>query len=159
MNTTVPSKLTQGLALCVLLAGCAGTEALVSTPTVDLTSVEMEKVSLRGQSFLLGFEVDNPNAFPLPVRAVKYSVIFDDERFAGGEARASFTFTVPAYGSDACQLSVELDILQSARQITSLLQGGMPEHVNYRVEGSLAVDIPFAKPLPFSSSGTIQVRN
>jgi len=34
----------------------------------------------------------------------------------------------------------------------------MPEQVNYRVEGSLTVDIPFAKPLPFSSSGVIQVR-
>lgn len=157
MKTCAASKITSVLAIGVLLAGCATTEALISTPAVDLTSVEMERVSFTGQTFLLGFEVDNPNAFPLPVRAVKYRVMFDDERFAGGEARASFT--VPARGSDEFQLSVELDILNAASQITSLIQGGMREQVTYRVEGSLTVDIPFARPLPFSSSGTIQVRN
>lgn len=157
MNSCAASRLTLGLAFSVLLAGCAGTGALVSAPHVDLTSVEMEKLGLTSQTFLLGFAVDNPNAFPLPVKAVNYRVMFDDERFAGGEARAGFT--VPAYGNDQFQLSVELDLLSSAGQITSLLRGGMPEHVNYRVEGSLTVDIPFAKPLPFSSSGVIQVRN
>lgn len=156
MKTFAASRLTQGLAVSVLLAGCAGTGALVSAPTVDLTSVEIEKISFTGQTVLLGFVVDNPNAFPLPVRSVNYRVMFDDERFAGGEARAAFT--IPAYGSDAFQLSVQLDILNTAGQISSLLQGGLPDRVNYRVEGDLSVDIPLAKPLPFSSTGTIQVR-
>lgn len=157
MNTCAAHKITAGMATVVLLSGCAGPGTLISTPAVDLTSVKMEKIRFTGQTFLLGFEVDNPNAFPLPIKAVKYSVSFDDERFAGGEARAAFT--IPARGSDEFQLSVELDIMNAANQISSLLQGGMREHVNYRVEGSLTVDIPFAKPLPFASSGTIQVRN
>ena len=117
----------------------------------------MEKVTFTGQTFVLGFEVENPNAFPLPVKAVKYRVMFDDERFAGGETRASFT--VPANGSDSFMLSVELDIVDSAAEVMSLIKGGMPEHVEYRVDGTLTVDIPFTRPLPFSSSGTIQVRN
>ena len=74
-------------------------------------------------------------------------------------AKPRAAFTVPARGHDEFELSVELDILNSASQITSLIQGGVQQHVSYRVEGSLTVDIPFAKPLPFSSSGTIQVRN
>ena len=146
------------LALCGLLAGCAtGTETLISTPAVDLKSVEMEKMTFTGQTFVLGFEVDNPNAFPLPVKAVKYRVMFDDERFAGGETVASFT--VPANGSDRFMLSVELDIVNSATEVMSLIKGGMPEHVEYRVDGTLTVDIPFTRPLPFTSSGTIQVRD
>ena len=158
MKTLTRRHILHGLVLCGLLGGCAaGTVPLVSTPGVDLKSVEMKNVSLTGQTFLLGFEVENPNAFPLPVKAVKYRVMFDDERFAGGETSASFT--VPARGSDQFVLSVELDILDSATKITSLFKGGMPDHVRYRVEGSLSVDIPFARPLPFSSSGTIQVRN
>jgi LEA14-like dessication related protein len=157
MKMCAATKSTHGLAMFVLLAGCAGTEAFVSMPAVDLTSVQMEQISFSGQTFTLGFEVENPNAFPLPVKAVKYQVVFDDERLADGEARAAFT--VPANGTDEFQLSVELDILKSAGQISSLLRGGMREHVAYRVEGSLTVDIPFARPLPFSSSGTIQVRN
>lgn len=158
MKALAYRRLIPGLVIVGMLAGCAaGTEALVSTPDVDLKSVSMERVGFTGQTFLLGFEVDNPNAFPLPVKAVKYRVMFDDARFAGGETRAAFT--VPAKGTDQFMLSVELDIINSATEVMSLLKGGMPEHVKYRVEGSLTVDIPFARPLPFSSSGTIQVRN
>ena len=158
MTTLTYQRWLPTLALCGVLAGCAtGTTALVSTPRVDLKSVEMEKVTFTGQTFVLGFEVENPNAFPLPVKAVKYRVMFDDERFAGGETRASFS--VPANGSDQFMLSVELDIVNSATEVMSLLKGGMPERVEYRVDGTLTVDIPFSRPLPFSSSGTIQVRN
>ena len=158
MKTQASLTLLPGLLICSMLTACAaGTSALVSTPAVDLTSVEMERVTFKGQMFLLGFEVENPNAFPLPVKMVKYRVMFDDERFAGGETQASFT--VPANGKDDFMLSVELDILKSSDQVLSLLKDGMPSRVTYRVDGSLEVDIPFARPLPFSSSGTIQVRN
>jgi len=158
MKTLTSTRLITGLAICGFLVGCAGgTQAFVSTPDVDLKSVAIEKVSFTSQTVLLGFQVQNPNAFPLPIKSVKYRVMFDDERFAGGETRASFT--VPAGGADDFVLSVELDIVNSATEVMSLLRGGMPENVQYRVDGSLTVDIPFARPLPFSSSGTIQVRN
>lgn len=156
MTTLTRNYFVSGLALCGLLSGCAsGTASLVSAPKVDLERVQMDSVSFTGQTFLLGFEIENPNVFPLPVKSINYRVMFDDERFAGGETRASFT--VPARGSDQFVLSVELDILNSASQISSLLRRGMPDHVNYRVEGSLTVDIPYSRPLPFSSSGTIAI--
>ena len=140
---------------CLLLTACASTESLVTTPRVDLTSVELESASFDKQTFLLAFDVANPNAFPLPVKAIKYRVMLDDERFAGGETAAAFT--IPAGGEDGFVISVDLDILSSASQLTSLLHGGVPDHVKYRVEGSLTVDIPFTRPLPFSSSGTVPV--
>jgi len=149
------NQLMPGLSLCLLLSACAGTEPLVSTPAVNLTSVKLESVSFRQQTFLLGFEVSNPNAFPLPVKVVKYRILFDDERFAGGETRARFT--VPARGNGNFLIGVNLDIASSASQITSLLAGGVPDHVSYRVEGALTVDIPFARPLRFASSGVIPV--
>lgn len=145
------------LALCLVLSACAGTEAIVATPKVDLVSVELERVSISQQTFLLGFDVSNPNAFPLPVKSVRYRVMFDDERFTGGETVAAFN--IPARGSDRFFISVDLDILNSVTQISSLLRGGVPEHVSYRVDGSLTVDIPFAQPLGFASSGVIQVQN
>jgi len=141
---------------CLALSACAGTESLVATPRVELTGVELESASFDRQRFLLSFDVSNPNAFPLPIRSVRYRIMFDDERFAGGETAASFT--VPAQGDDSFAISVEIDILGSASHVTSLLSGGVPDHVNYRLDGSLAVDIPFTRPLPFSSSGAITVR-
>ena len=143
------------LATMLALSACAGTETLVSSPTVSLASVELERAGLRQQTFLLGFDVSNPNPFPLPVRSMTYRVLFDDQKFAGGEAAGSFT--VPARGDDEFMISVDLDILNSASQLASLMQNGVPDQVNYALEGSLTVDIPFTRPIPFSSSGIIRV--
>jgi len=137
------------------LSACASTETLISSPTVNLTSVELTAISLKRQSFNLGFDVGNPNPFPLPVKAVEYRVFFDDEKFAGGATEGSFT--VPADGQDAFMISVDLDVLNTATQIASLFRRGVPERVNYELQGSLTVDIPFARPIPFSSTGVIDV--
>ena len=139
----------------LLLTACASNGSLVAKPHVDLTGVELEKVSLDKQTFLLSFGVSNPNAFPLPVRSIRYRVMLDDQRFAGGETAAAFT--IPAGGEDWFAISVEIDILGSASQVASLLGGRVPEQLSYEVDGSFTVDIPFAKPLPFSSSGTVPV--
>jgi len=141
------------IAACI--AACAGTETLVSSPTVNLTSVKLASASFNRQTFHLGFDVDNPNPFPLPVKAVEYRVLFDEERFAGGETQGSFT--VPAGGQDAFMISVDLDVLNSATQFASLFGRGLPEQVNYELQGSLTVDIPFTRPIPFSSTGVISV--
>jgi LEA14-like dessication related protein len=145
-----------GVALmAVCIAACAGTAALVSSPTVNLTSVELASASLSRQTFHLGFNVDNPNPFPLPVTGVEYRVILDDQRFAGGETQGGFT--VPARGQDAFVISVDIDLISSANQFALLFRRGMPEQVNYELQGSLTVDIPFTRPIPFSSTGVIHV--
>jgi LEA14-like dessication related protein len=138
------------------LASCASTETLVTSPTVSLSSVELEKVDFRRQTVLLGFDVSNPNPFPLPVKSLTYQVLFDDQKFAGGQAAGSFV--VPARGDDQFEISVDLDILNSATQLASLFTNGAPEQVNYSLKGSFTVDIPFTRPIPFSSSGVINVR-
>lgn len=149
--------LSTALLACLLLAGgCAGTGTLVDAPTVTLKSVALESASLNRQTFLLGFDVANPNPFPLPVRAVAYNVHFDGGKFAGGETAGSFT--VPARGGDAFMISVELDLLNTATRFASLLRGGMRDELAYALDGSLTVDIPFTRPIPFSSSGTISVQ-
>lgn len=138
-----------------LLCACAGTGTVIDSPKVDLTRVELTKADFRRQTFLLSFDVSNPNPFPLPVKAVEYRVIFDDEKFAGGETQGSFT--VPARGDDSFAISVELDLLNSATHLTSLVRGGLRENISYQLQGSLAVDIPFVKPIPFLSSGIINM--
>jgi len=138
------------------LTACASSGNLLDPPTVSLTSVELAEFDLKRQTFHLGFDVDNPNPFPLPVKSVEYRLIFDDKKFAGGSTSGSFT--VPASGRDAFVISVEVDTLNTASQLTSLLRSGLPDEVNYELYGSLTVDIPFARPIPFSSSGSIELR-
>ncbi len=156
MKCSTPMRISVSLFAALFLSACASTETMIAAPAVQLKSVELSKVTFNQQTFLLGFDVSNPNSFPLPVRAVRYRLLFDDKSFASGETQGNFT--VPAHGDDHFVLSVNVNFLDSATQLTSLLRGGMPEHVNYELQGSLEIDIPFVKPVPFSSTGIIPVK-
>jgi len=155
MKAIVTTRAGGVLVLAAMLSACASTGSMIAAPEVDLTGVQLTKANLKRQTFLLQFHVTNPIPFPLPVKAVSYRVLFDNEKFAGGETAGSFS--VPAAGEESFAISVELDILKSATQFTSLLKSGLRENIAYELQGSLALDIPMVKPLPFSSSGTVNM--
>ena len=73
------------MACAVLLAGCASMQQLVSAPDVRLRQVQVERVDVTGQSFLLSFDVTNPNPFPLPISTISYAVALDGHPFASGK--------------------------------------------------------------------------
>jgi LEA14-like dessication related protein len=139
----------------VLLASCAGAGVSIERPAVTLSGVEMSSLSFSGQTFLLSFDVNNPNPFPLPIRSVRYQLQLADQSFAGGETQGDFS--IPASGDGVFDISVRLDILKSAGQLSSVLRSGMRKPVSYELNGSLAIDIPFLKPVPFSTSGVITI--
>ena len=141
----------------ILLGACAGTETLVRSPVVDLNSVQMSSLSFSGQTFVLGFDISNPNPFPLPVKSIRYNVQLGEQRLASGETQGAFN--VPASGNGQFAISVDLDMLQQTSQLSSLLRSGLQKSIEYELHGSLHVDIPFTQPIPFSNSGVIQVAN
>ncbi len=143
------------LVAIVSLSACVGTGTIIDSPSVELTGVELTSANFHRQTFLLSFDVSNPNPFPLPVKAVDYQVNFDDRKFAGGKTQGHFT--VPARGDDSFAISVDLDILSSASHLSSLISGEFRENISYELRGNLAVDIPLVKPIPFSSSGLINM--
>ena len=149
--------LTWQLALLTVCGGCASGGSLVQSPQVELTSVEVSEINFTNQTFLLGFNVNNPNAFPIPVRGVSYRVRLNNEHFAGGDTQSNFT--VPAGGDGNFVISVDLDLLKSGAQLASILRSGVHERVDYEVFGDLDVDIPFAPTLRFSNNGTIRVQS
>lgn len=141
----------------LFLNGCTSTKTFVDTPSVTLSSVEMTSLSFNSQTFLLGFDVYNPNDFALPVQSIRYHLRLGDQRFASGETRGNFA--VPANSDSQFAVSVDLDILQQASQITSLLRTGVTENIEYKLEGSLVIDIPFAPAVNFSNTGQVSVAN
>lgn len=144
------------LAAAFCLASCAGTGTIIDPPRVELTGVELTSASLRRQTFILSFDIDNANPFPLPVKTFDYEVIFDDEKFAEGRTQGSFT--VPANGMDSFAVSVDLDFLGSATHFKSLMSGGLRDSIAYELRGRLAVDIPLVKPITFSNAGVVNMR-
>jgi LEA14-like dessication related protein len=112
-------------------------------------------MSFNRQTFVLGFEISNPNSFSLPVQVLNYNVKFAGQDFANGKTEGAFT--VPANGDSSFAISVDLDMMQQASSIASLLRAGSEGQIPYELNGSLTVDIPFTKPIPFSNKGTISL--
>ena len=137
------------------LSACAGTGAIIDSPQVRLTSVELKSADLREQTFLLGFHISNPNQFPLQVRSVTYRLQLGNQQFASGKTQGNFT--VPSNGNTSFAISIEVDLLRTTTKLAGFLPGSVRRDLNYELSGSLAVDIPFAKPLQFSHSDSIDL--
>lgn len=143
------------MAACILSA-CASTGTMISTPDVSLSNVQMTKVDFSGQTFLIGFDVTNPNPFPLPIKALSYGVELDGYRFATGQTEGGFT--VPALGDSEFAISVQLNLLKSAPQLLYIVREGVKRDISYELKGQLGVDIPFTKPVTFETSGEIRLQ-
>lgn len=156
MNASITIRSSGIVLLCWFLASCAATGSLVSVPDVRLTDVEVTSLDFSSQTFRLGFDVSNPNPFPLPVTRIRYGLALDGQQFAAGETAGNFV--VSANGDGEFAISVELDLLKSAPQLLYTIHDGVRNAIPYALEGSLGIDIPFAKPLKFETNGEIRVR-
>ncbi len=149
----------QRLLIVILLVGSGGCatnlENVVSSPKVELISVEVMGLGFKSQTFLLSFDVRNPNSFALPVRNVSYGVRLDGQRFASGTTPSSFS--VPAQGNAQFAISVELDLLQTAPRLLPIVRQGDRSHIPYELTGELAVDIPFAPAIAYKTTGSIRI--
>jgi LEA14-like dessication related protein len=139
-----------------LLTACASTGDLVSAPNVSLRNVEVTDLNFAGQTFVLGFDVTNPNPFPLPVKAVTYGIELNGYRFATGSTRGGFT--VPATGDAGFSISVELNLLKTAPQLLYLVRDSLKHDIPYELSGQFGLDIPLTDPVKFSSSGEIRMQ-
>ena len=138
------------------LSGCAANlENIVSSPRVKLTDVQVMGLGFSSQTFLLSFGVSNPNPFPLPVSDVSYGVWLDGQRFASG--RTPSEFSVPAQGDATFAISVELDLLQTAPRLLSIVRDGQSKTISYELEGELDIDIPLTPPVAYRNTGNIHI--
>ena len=156
MNRSILKHCTSLLVVACSLSACASTGDLISSPSVSLKNVQLTKADFSGQTFLLGFDVTNPNPFPLPIMAVSYGVELDGYRFATGQTEGGFT--VPARGDGEFAISVQLNLLKTAPQLLYIVHEGVKRDIPYELTGQLGVDIPFTKPVPFATSGAVRLQ-
>ena len=142
-------------AVAFVATGCASTGVLVEKPGVSLRNVGVADIDLDSQTFVLGFDVDNPNPFPLPIRSIAYGVELEGLRLAGGEAQCAFT--VPAGGDSYFEITVDVDLMRTAPQLMFIVRDGIYRDIPYSLEGRFAIDVPFAKPLVFRNEGSIRL--
>lgn len=155
MQRSPAKRLLGVLLLSVGITSCAATGPVISAPGVSLRNVEVRQLDFSGQTFLLGFDVTNPNPFPLPIRTVAYGIELGGHHFAGGTAESAFT--VVAGGDTEFSISVDLDLLRTSPQLLYIIHDGVAHDIPYELEGRFGVDLPFAKPVSFKASGEIRL--
>lgn len=141
--------------VALLLSSCAALEEIAVPPQVTLRSVAVKDLDFKRQTFVLGFDVTNPNPLSLPIKSVNYGVELDGQRFASGEVLSSFT--IPGGGDTTFSISVDLDLFNTAPQLIGIVRDGMRRDIPYTLEGSLGVDLPLVNPVRFQTGGTIQL--
>lgn len=142
-------------AVACFAAGCASTGIVVEKPSVSLSNVEVTEIDLDSQTFVLEFDVVNPNPFPLPIRSIAYGVELQGLRLASGATQGAFT--VPAGGDDSFEITVDVDLMRTAPQLLFIVRDGIYRDIPYALEGRFAIDIPFAKPVSFRNEGSIRL--
>lgn len=140
----------------MMLGACASLpDNIISRPEVQLRDVQVVGLGFKNQTFLLSFDISNPNPFPLPMTRVNYGVRLDGYRFASGETVCDIS--VPANGDAEFAISVELDLLKTAPQLLSVVRDGVRTEIPYELEGQVGVDIPFTPPVSYHTNGIIQL--
>ncbi|MGI9234939.1 MAG: LEA type 2 family protein [Woeseiaceae bacterium] len=149
--------ITLPLAVMLLaLTGCAtSVQELVKSPVVELRAVQVMGLGFNSQTFLLSFDISNPNSYALPVRSVSYALKLDGQRFASGQTPSKFS--VPANGGSQFAISVDLDLLSTAPKLLSIVRQSTRDDVGYELDGRLAVDIPLAPTVSYRTTGTIRL--
>ena len=141
-----------GLAACETLP-----ENLIKQPEVKLHQVEVQGFGFNAQTFLLTFDISNPNPFALPVNHVSYGLNLDGQRFASGETPGEVS--VPANGATKFAISVDLDLLKTAPRLLSIVRDGARREIPWELDGELGLDMPMAPPVRYSSAGMIQLNS
>jgi len=150
------------IAGCILtlgvLGGCASIpDNLISSPEVELRDVKVVGLGFKNQTFLLSFDISNPNPFPLPVNHISYGVRLDGQRFASGKTTSDIS--VPASGETQFAISVELDLLTTAPQLLSVVRDGVRTEIPYELEGQLGIDLPLTPPVSYRTDGAIRLNS
>lgn len=145
------------LAILCLLTACASTGDLISTPGVSLRNVEITDIDFTSQTFLLRFDVTNPNPFPLPISTVSYVVELEGYRFASGSTAGGFT--VPSSGDAEFAISVELNLMKTVPQLLFIVRDSVRRDIPYTLSGKFGLDIPLTEPVRFETSGAIRMQS
>ncbi len=148
------------LKLILIVAGCQWITAcqqanLIHRPEVRLHELSIEKIDLDEQTFVLSFDVKNPNPFPLAIREIRYGVKLDGQRFASGES--SCELDVAASSDSSFEITVDLNLLRTAPDLLFIVRDGASGEIPYALEGRFVMDIPTSPEVGFAHSGDIRL--
>lgn len=123
-------------------------------PTFTLKEVAITRLSLAEIHFRFGIEVQNPNSFDLDLRALEYTVYFNDREV--GRGRLDKEVRVAKTSATLVQVPLQTDF-KSLGDPLGLVLGG--QDLKYKIEGVAIVKASLGTTtIPFSKSGDIKIK-
>lgn len=117
-------------------AGCTSLRGDFETPSVGVTSFKPLASEGLVPRFEIGMRVVNPNATQLNLRGMSYKTFLNDYEVAEGALNE--LPTVPAYGEAEFKVIATVDLIESIRFVTDLLQNKSGQ-VTYRLKTKLDI--------------------
>ena len=123
-------------------------------PTFALKEVAITRISLTAVHFRFGIEVQNPNSFDLDLRALEYTIHFNDRQV--GQGRLDKEVRIAKTSATLVQVPLETDFKSLGDPLGLVLAG---QDLRYKIEGAAIVKASLGNAtIPFSKSGEIKVK-
>ncbi len=136
--------------LLLLLPACLSW--FLEKPTFTLKDVAVSRISLTDIDFLFGIEVQNPNSFDLTLRALEYTIFFNDREV--GIGRLDKEIRMAKASSTLVQIPFRADFRSLGDPVRLVLAG---KALNYHIQGSAVLSAFLgSKTVPFSKAGEIK---
>ena len=138
--------------LLILLLCTAACAAKFERPNLMVAGIDMKSGNLLQQTFLVKFQIQNPNDRELPVSGLHVELNVGGEQIASGVSNQAFV--VPAHGQS------EFDMTITANMALAMLKlaNQHADSIDYEVTGAASLDLPFMHNLPFHQNGTFPLK-
>ena len=140
--------------VALTLAGCAALQPKLETPTVAVNSVKVLPGQGLNMRFLIGLHVQNPNAIPLPIHGVNYTVALSGQQVVSGNSQNQPT--IPAHGEQDVEIEAVADQMNGLSLANALLSNPLQQEVPYAVKASVDVGA-FLPNIPVWKNGTVNL--
>jgi LEA14-like dessication related protein len=146
------AKIISVFTILIFLSSCLSW--FIEKPTFNLKEVAITRFSLLDVQFLFGVEVQNPNTFDLKLRALDYTVYFNDQEV--GKGRMDQEVLIAKSAATLVQVPLQADFKNLGNPLKEIRAG---RDLHYKIEGAAIVKAALGSAtIPFSKSGEIKIK-
>lgn len=136
----------------VILAGCAVLQNALEKPDLSVTSINLQPIKGMEATFNIGLRVSNPNAVPLPLAGMAYTLNL--EGFEVIKGVANDLSTISAYSEKEFTVSASTNLLQSIRLLSKYINAPKGS-LDYSLDAELDTGNKLISPFNLSTKGNI----
>jgi len=138
--------------LLILLLCTAACSPKFERPILNVVGIDMQRGNLLQQTFLVKFQIQNPNDRDLPVSGLHVELNVGGEQIASGVSNRAFV--VPAHGQSEFDMSITANMALAMLKLANQ----HADSIDYEVTGAASLDLPFLHNLPFHQNGSFSLK-